>query len=144
MQNSWAHFSLIQGVCLNERNLSIRLKSTVFITFAQNMGHLAKNTHTFVILSKKMLFLFQNKRNFDTLKISHFCNCCRLRVPAHCLVSLPTFWIQYFLFFYKISINITQNILQIVFWYKIIHNIAFYDARQSFGTLRLSQTQKKQ
>ena len=50
----------VQGVCLNESILSYMLKSSIFITFAQNMVHLAKNTYPFVILNKKCPFVVKN------------------------------------------------------------------------------------
>ena len=52
--------TILQGVCFSESILSNVLKSSIFITFAQNMVYLAKNTHPFVIITKYCHFCYEN------------------------------------------------------------------------------------
>ena len=66
-----------------------RAEIHIFFTFTQNMAHLDKNTHTFVILDKNCHFCHENIWNFDPTKSDIFCIWIRLRVPIHYLEWHP-------------------------------------------------------
>ena len=107
--------NILQGVCLKVIFLSYWLHSLIFITMTQNMAHLDKNTHTFVIFDKNCDFCHENIWNFDFEKSAIFYHLPLIRAPGYCLVSFLTLWTWNF-------INSIQNFIHFtkkhVFWYK--------------------------